>query len=380
MAVCSRCERVLDRRRWTRLDLSLAASVAALLLLIPAAVLPALESTLRNLVYEQSRLVSSVPEIYRDVWFPFALGFVLFALLFPALHLSFRVVSLAAIRLRWRSRQAGRVFRWSEELRMWSMTDVVAIGGVIAYYRAAIPADVGILAGAWCYLGVALLARLADISLDRRAVWSSVLPDLGADPSRASLACSVCEMTVRGEDAGQACPRCGATLEQAIGWRLTPAAAAFAGAIPLLFPAMAWAVIVNHQIGGVWEHTIIGTIQLLADYGYWQYGIVLLFAGVAIPLFALAVMGFLLLRVRFPSRRGLMVRTRLYRIVRRLVRWPMIIPFIAAVAAPIVDFRNLDDILAGPGATPYFAMVVLLMIAVRLFEPRWMWISAGETR
>ncbi|HEX2059585.1 MAG TPA: paraquat-inducible protein A, partial [Thermoanaerobaculia bacterium] len=62
------------------------------------------------------------------------------------------------------------------------------------------------------------------------------------------------------------------------------------------------------------------------------------------------------------------------------IRWPMIIPFIAALAAPIVDFRGIDDIVAGPGATPLFLLIALLMFAVRMFEPRLMWKTAGEIR
>ena len=135
---------------------------------------------------------------------------------------------------------------------------------------------------------------------------------------------------------------------------------------------------VNDQITGVIEHTVLGTVQLLADRGYWQFGIVVLFAGVVIPAIEILGLIWLFARVRFPSRRGLVRRTRVYRILHRLVRWPMIIPFIAAIAAPIVKYRGIDDIVAGPGATPLFAIITLLMLAVRLFEPRMMWINAGE--
>src|SRR5205814_6815333 len=59
----------------------------------------------------------------------------------------------------WRVWQRGRLFRWSERLRIWSMTDVVVIAGVIAYIRADISADVEVRVGAWCYVAVALLTR-----------------------------------------------------------------------------------------------------------------------------------------------------------------------------------------------------------------------------
>jgi paraquat-inducible protein A len=86
----------------------------------------------------------------------------------------------------------------------------------------------------------------------------------------------------------------------------------------------------------------------------------------------------MLATVRFPTKRGLVLRTRVYRVLHRLVRWPMVIPFIAAIAAPIVDFRGIDDIVTGPGATPLFLLIALIMLAMRLFEPRMMWKTAGE--
>ena len=137
---------------------------------------------------------------------------------------------------------------------------------------------------------------------------------------------------------------------------------------------------VNDQLTAVLEHTVIGTVQLLADYGYWQFGVVILLAGVAIPAVELVGLCWLLARVRFPNTYGLVRRTRAYRVLHRLVRWPMIIPFIAALAAPIVDFRGIDDIVAGPGATPLFMLITLIMLAVWLFEPKLMWKTAGESQ
>jgi paraquat-inducible protein A len=104
-----------------------------------------------------------------------------------------------------------------------------------------------------------------------------------------------------------------------------------------------------------------------------------LIAGVAIPVTELFGMTWLLGRVRFPSIKGLVRRTRMYRVLHRLARWPMIIPFIAAIASPIINFKGIDEIATGPGATPLFVMIALIMLSVRLFEPRMMWKTAGET-
>jgi paraquat-inducible protein A len=194
-----------------------------------------------------------------------------------------------------------------------------------------------------------------------------------------AASCTVCELTLGPEyENTRVCPRCGAALGASLMLHFLPSATAVAACIPLFPPAYSFAVMVNDRITGVWEHTILGTVQMLADYGQWEFGLVVLDTGVLMPLIVLVMFLWLLLRVPFPSHHGLVRRTRAYRTLKRLVRWPMIIPFIAAIAAPIVDFRNIDDIVAGPGATPFFALIVLLMIAVRTFEPRLMWMAAGE--
>jgi paraquat-inducible protein A len=379
VARCYRCHRLLDRRTG-RLDVTLACAIAVFILLPPAVFLPLMYSTIQNLVFGDSRLVSSISNIYREVWFPFAFGFLFFAILFPWLRSLLLTIVLGSIRLGWRIPHVGRLFRFSQELRIWSMTDVVVIAGLIAYLRADVSAAITVQIGAWIYLIVALLAFTADRTLDRRAIWNAILPDRTSSPEGHAVSCSVCEMVVASRQPGDPCPRCGGTLDRYVARRFAPALAAVAAAIPLTLPAYTFAIMVNDQLAAVLEHTILGTVQFLADRGYWQFGVVVLIAGVAIPIIVLSGMIWLLARVRFPNRRGLVIRTRFYRLLHRLVRWPMIIPFVAALAAPIINFTGLDDIVAGPGATPLFMIIVLLMLAVRLFEPRLMWKTAGVPR
>jgi len=382
VAECHRCDRVLARRAPVgadgSLDISFALAAATLLLFPVAVFMPLMNSTIKHLVYEQSELVSSVAVIYDEVWFPFAFGFLFLAVVFPALRAALQVMVLASLRWDWRIPERGRLFRWSEELRLWSLTDVVVIAGVAAYFRAAVSAQVDVGIGAWSYIAVAVLAFIADRLLDRRAVWNAILADPELAPGIKAVSCDSCEMTVPSGKAGEACPRCGGTLDRNVARRFAPALAVVLAAIPLCLPAYDGSVMVNQQLTAFVEHTVIGTVQLLADRGYWQFGAVVLIAGVVIPATELAGFLWLLARVRFPSRRGLVLRTRVYRVLHRLARWPMIIPFLAAIAAPIVDYKGIDDIETGPGATPLFIVIALIMLAARLFEPRLMWKTAGE--
>ncbi|MHB0971807.1 MAG: paraquat-inducible protein A [Thermoanaerobaculia bacterium] len=380
LAECVRCDRLLAYKAGSGFDISLACAVAAFILLPPAVFMPLMDSTIQNLFFEESRLVSSVPVIYSEVWFPFAFGFLFFAFLFPAFRATFHILVLGSLRMGWPLWQRGRLFRWSEELRAWSMTDVVVIAGIVAYYRAAVPADVDVRMGAVCYVIVALLILIGDVTLDRRATWNAIHPDLETRPDRPMPSCESCELVVDSRRTGDPCPRCGRILDHGLIPRFTPAVAAIAAAVPLCLPAYAAAIMVNDQLTGVLEHTVLGTVQLLSDRGYWQGGAIVLLAGLVIPVVELIGISWLLWRIRFPSMSGLVLRTRVFRILHKLVRWPMILPFIAAIAAPIVDFRGIDDIVSGPGATPLFMLITLLIFAIRLFEPRLMWKAAGAAQ
>jgi paraquat-inducible protein A len=377
-AVCHRCGRFLARRSRTGFSLTLACAMAICILLPSAVLMPVMDSTIRKLGFFESRLVSSVPVIYSEVWFPFAFGFLLFAFLLPAFRALLQVIVLGSLRWGWRIRQPGGIFRWSEQLTGWSMPDVVAMAGVVAYFRASARGGVEAGIGAWCYLAVAILALIGDRSMDRRAVWNAILPDATSLPSGHVASCDVCEMAASSRRPGDRCPRCGHTLDRDVAQRFAPALAAVAVAIPLCVPAFTAAIIVNDNLTGVWQHTFLGTVELLADRGYWQYGLVVVGAGVVIPALELIGLIWMLAKVRFPSRRGLVTRTRFYRVLQRLARWPMIILFIAAIAAPIVDVRGIHELVAGPGAAPLFLVIALLMLAMALFKPRLMWVTAGE--
>jgi paraquat-inducible protein A len=99
---------------------------------------------------------------------------------------------------------------------------------------------------------------------------------------------------------------------------------------------------------------------------------------IGIPVAKLFGLGWCLLSIHRRSKRHLVLKTKLYRLIDEAGRWSNIDPFIIAVIVPLMHFRNFIVTDAGVAATAFIAVVVLTMMASRAFDPRLMWDAALE--
>jgi paraquat-inducible protein A len=127
-------------------------------------------------------------------------------------------------------------------------------------------------------------------------------------------------------------------------------------------------------------HTIADGISLLFQHGYWPVGILICFTSVGIPFGKLIVLGWFCVSVERGSKRWLGFRTSLYRVVDEIGRWSNLDPFTVVIFTPMVQFPGMAFIQVGGGAPIFMTVVVLSMVAVRVFDPRLMWDAAGYGR
>lgn len=132
------------------------------------------------------------------------------------------------------------------------------------------------------------------------------------------------------------------------------------------------------QPGGLVERNIIDGMTQLFSRGFWYFGIVVFTVSIAVPASKLVVLAWLMLRVKYPRMCGLVLRTRLHRIVDEINRWSFVDPFIVAMTAPLMAYPGIANVHAGPGALPFALMVVLTMLASGYFDTRLMWDAAEQ--
>ncbi|MBV9248397.1 MAG: paraquat-inducible protein A, partial [Acetobacteraceae bacterium] len=358
------------------LDAALACAISTLLLLTTANALPLTSVAGPTGVVRFTYLGSGCAAIWEQGWPLVALVLGLQGIALPLLHFCLLIAALTAVRLKTRPRWVGSVFRYAQHLDLWAMSDVLLLGGIIGYGRVATSIPVHVEPGGWCLIAGALLTMLTRASLDRRAFWRRI----EEPPERVfkrSVACLDCNLVLPANL--RHCPRCGAHL-----YRRKPFAQlrtnALVAACFLLLP------VANYfPASTLWEgqeaepHTIFDGIRLLFQTGYAPVGLLVFCTSMAIPLLKLVSLIWFSISMKSRSRRYLRLKTRLYRMINVAGRWSNLDPFTVAVFTPMIQFEPLAHINVGGGAPAFLALIILSMIAVRVFDPRLMWDAAGIT-
>lgn len=119
--------------------------------------------------------------------------------------------------------------------------------------------------------------------------------------------------------------------------------------------------------------TILSGIVYFWNSGSWVLALIVFIASFVVPLFKLAVMTLLLIAIRRRSKRGLLLRAKLYRFVAVIGRWSMLDVFVVTLMTGLVQVKGFAVVHPGAGIAAFAAVVVLTMLASISFDPRLMW-------
>ncbi|MGH7915503.1 MAG: paraquat-inducible protein A, partial [Candidatus Binataceae bacterium] len=360
------------------LDAALACSLTTLIFLFPADLLPLLKFSYAGFVSD-TRVASGVAFLWREGWVLVAVIISLQVILLPLFRFGLLTVSLGAIRTGFDGLWIGPAFRWAEKMDMWAMPDVFLIGCAIGYSRMAAYVPVGIGTGGWCMIGAAFMTMMTRASLDRQSVWSRIQFPKALPLGTAEVACAACNLLIPASAEGERCPRCRERV-----WKRKPFAVTHAAALTvaafLLYPVAniyPMSEFSSHLVHT--SHTIFTGVMDLVNAGLWPLACIVFTASIGIPFLKLAGMGWFLLSIKGGSRKRLVTKTKLYRIIDEIGRWSNMDVFTIAVFTPMVQFGQLAAFHAGIGTPAFLAVVVFTMLASQLFDPRLMWDAAGVT-
>ncbi len=376
---CGVCRSELERTTGRSLDAALGLAASTFLLLIPANLLPFLSTGVLG-VERNSRLSSGAIAMWTDGWALLGVAIGLFVVVFPLLRFGLLTAVLGALRLGRRPAWLGLAFRVANELQTWAMLDVFLLGLWVAYERLKATVDVDIGAGGKCFIAAAILSLGVRAALDKRAIWRLIGSERPAPVGEAVSACLSCELLVPASAEGRPCPRCGDTVSSREPQGVSRATALTVAGLLLYIPANLLPI-ATLPIGVTpTKYTVLQGVIDLVQAGLSGLALLVFTASFAIPFLKLAGLGWCVTSVLRRSPRRLVLKTRVYRIVEEIGRWSMVDPFVIACFVPVMRYNTFIYGRAEPAAPAFAGVVVLTMLAARLFDPRAMWDAAARGR
>jgi paraquat-inducible protein A len=352
-------------------DVPLALTVTALVLLVPASAAPLMSISSFG-AQRDSWLPSGVRALWNTGFESLAIQVAAFSIVLPFIYLGLLIWVLGGLHFG-ADRRLGRVFRWATYLRPWAMLDVYLVGCFVAFSRLEAIADVDVGLGGWCLIAATFSLLLALTQLDDRTVWEALPPQPTDTPGDKIIACTVCDLIVGAAALGRKCPRCGARLHGRKPNAIQRTAAFVVAGYLLYIPANVLPVLHIVRFGRAEHNTIMSGVFELLRNGLWPLALIVFTASIILPLMKLCGLTWMLLATRLRSSRFLVGRTRLYRVIDLIGRWSNIDVFMVSVLVALLQFGALTAVQAGDGLVAFAAVVVITMLATIVFDARLMW-------
>lgn len=404
VARCVRCNQSLERRNKT----APLATPLAFCITSVALYLATIASSLMTLnLYGRERtvdLVTGPMELLHEGWGEVGVLVGLVTILAPGVVIAMMAMILFSAFFEEMPDWAPHLLAWYEKLRPWSMMEVYILGIFVAYTKLVDLAHVEVDAAAYLIAALMISMAATDQTLDKDLVWRHrrvegrlVRPDgqtvqvdrvsvhdIEMPPRENMLSCHSCglvgafpEPLPQTTTVGH-CPRCGHDLVRRKVNSLARTTALVLSALVFYLPANLFPVMTVIKVGHGGGHTIIeGVIELWED-GMIPLSLLVLFASITVPVAKIAGLIYMVFETWRRSAKGLVMRSKLFRLIDAIGRWSMIDVFMISILVAVVRFSSLANVRANAGVVSFAAVVVITIFAAHSFDPRLMWDAAGR--
>jgi len=170
---CPRCHTPLHLRKPASLQHTVALTISAAILYLPANLLPVLrvESTLKGT--QQNTILGGVVQFWQDGDYPVALIIFIASVMIPLLKFfAIGALCLGAYSGRW-PRAMTQLYRITDYIGRWSMVDVFVVAILVGVVQLGAVMTIYPGGGAFAFAGVVVLMMIAAHSFDPRLIWDA---------------------------------------------------------------------------------------------------------------------------------------------------------------------------------------------------------------
>ena len=169
---CPRCGAALHSRKPHSIARTWALVIAAFVFYVPANVLPITKVTSLGATQSDTIISGVIYFIHSGMW-PIAAVIFIASVFVPLLKLFLLLFLAISVQLRstWRPKDRTRLYRITEAIGRWSMTDIFVVTILVALVHLGALANIEAQAGAVFFAAVVVITMLAAMSFDPRLMW-----------------------------------------------------------------------------------------------------------------------------------------------------------------------------------------------------------------
>jgi len=172
-AHCPRCGYLLQRPHKHSIERTLALSIAGLILIVPANLLPMIDAKLFGNSLENN-LWSGVFALFKEEMWAVAILVLLSSVLLPIINLG--LAFLISFHLFKQKTNAHLIswMRWYQHLNEWAMIEVYALGIIVAWVKLSDDADLKIGLGLYAFVCLLIINAMLANELDCYSFWQRI--------------------------------------------------------------------------------------------------------------------------------------------------------------------------------------------------------------
>jgi paraquat-inducible protein A len=172
-AHCPRCGYLLQRPHKHSIERTLALSLAGLILMIPANLLPMIGINILGNSMDGNLWTGVSVLLKEDMW-AVAILVLLSSVLLPFVNMGFAFLISFHLFIEKPNRHLVRWMRWLQHLNEWAMLEVYALGIIVACVKLAGMAELRFGLGLYAFVGLLLVNAMLGNELDSYLFWQRI--------------------------------------------------------------------------------------------------------------------------------------------------------------------------------------------------------------
>lgn len=172
-AHCPRCGCLLQRPRKQSVERTLALSIAGLILIIPANLLPMMGIKIFGNSLD-GNLWSGVAALFKEDMWTVAILVLLSSVLLPVVNMGLAFLVSLHLYIKKPNAHLPSWLRWFQHLQEWAMLEVYALGIIVACVKLSSIAELRFGLGLYAFIALLIVNAMLSIELDRYLFWRRI--------------------------------------------------------------------------------------------------------------------------------------------------------------------------------------------------------------